>query len=175
MDNSLMHLYCGNGKGKTTAAVGLCIRAAGTGKRVLFSQFMKGQETGEVGILESVPNITVVRSKKEFPFYQNMTEEEKICLTNIHNEIIENIIESIDKKLLDIVVLDELTYPYNWNLINRDLVNNFIGNYKGKVEIIITGRNPDKFMVDLADYITEMKCVRHPFDKGVVAREGIEY
>lgn len=99
MDNSLMHLYCGNGKGKTTAAVGLCIRAAGTGKRVLFSQFMKGQETGEVGILESVPNITVVRSKKEFPFYQNMTEEEKICLTNIHNEIIENIIESIDKKL----------------------------------------------------------------------------
>ncbi|MEE1010246.1 MAG: cob(I)yrinic acid a,c-diamide adenosyltransferase [Agathobacter sp.] len=175
MDNSLMHLYCGNGKGKTTAAVGLCIRAAGTGKRVLFSQFMKGQETGEVGILESVPNITVVRSKKEFPFYQNMTEEEKICLTNIHNEIIENIIESIDKKLLDIVVLDELTYPYNWNLINRDLVNNFISNYKGKVEIIITGRNPDKFMVDLADYITEMKCVRHPFDKGVVAREGIEY
>lgn len=170
-----MHLYCGNGKGKTTAAVGLCIRAAGTGKRVLFSQFMKGQETGEVGILESVPNITVVRSKKEFPFYQNMTEEEKICLTNIHNEIIENIIESIDKKLLDIVVLDELTYPYNWNLINRDLVNNFISNYKGKVEIIITGRNPDKFMVDLADYITEMKCVRHPFDKGVVAREGIEY
>ena len=175
MDNSLMHLYCGNGKGKTTAAVGLCIRAAGTGKRVLFSQFMKGQETGEVGILESVPNITVVRSKKEFPFYQNMTEEEKICLTNIHNEIIENIIESIDKKQLDIVVLDELTYPYNWNLINRDLVNNFISNYKGKVEIIITGRNPDKFMVDLADYITEMKCVRHPFDKGVVAREGIEY
>ena len=175
MDNSLMHLYCGNGKGKTTAAVGLCIRAAGTGKRVLFSQFMKGQETGEVGILESVPNITVVRSKKEFPFYQNMTEEEKICLTNIHNEIIENIIESIDKKLLDIVVLDELTYPYNWKLINRDLVNNFISNYKGKVEIIITGRNPDKFMVDLADYITEMKCVRHPFDKGVVAREGIEY
>lgn len=71
--------------------------------------------------------------------------------------------------------MDELTYPYNWNLINRDLVNNFISNYKGKVEIIITGRNPDKFMVDLADYITEMKCVRHPFDKGVVAREGIEY
>ena len=175
MDNSLMNFYCVTGKGITTAAVGLCIRAAGTGKRVLFSQFMKGQETGEVGILESVPNITVVRSKKEFPFYQNMTEEEKICLTNIHNEIIENIIESIDKKLLDIVVLDELTYPYNWNLINRDLVNNFISNYKGKVEIIITGRNPDKFMVDLADYITEMKCVRHPFDKGVVAREGIEY
>ena len=100
MDNSLMHLYCGNGKGKTTAAVGLCIRAAGTGKRVLFSQFMKGQETGEIEALSHLPKVTILRSQKDFPFYSPMSDEQKQEIRDIHNDILDDISHKIFSSLL---------------------------------------------------------------------------
>ena len=93
MEKGLIHLYTGEGKGKTTAAVGLAVRAAGAGKRVMFLQFMKGRDTGELHALDQLPGIEILRSKKDFGFYFQMTEEQKEELTRIHNELLEQAVE----------------------------------------------------------------------------------
>lgn len=175
MEQKLVHVYHGDGKGKTTAAIGLAIRAAGNGNRVIFSQFMKGQQTGELEILKSLENIEVYRSDRDFPFYSQMNDKQKRELTDIHNGILESISKAAQAGEVDMVIMDEITYPYAWNLIDRQMLCSFIERNKGRVEIILTGRNPDQFMIDQADYITEMKCVRHPYEKGIGARKGIEY
>lgn len=175
MENGLMHLYYGEGKGKTTAAVGLAVRAAGAGKRVLFAQFMKGGKTGELAILRSISNITVLRSEKAFPFYRKMTEEDKAEQTLVHNRMLKNIFSRLQKEECDVIVLDEITYPYKWKLIDCGKVRELLATVQGRAEIICTGRNPDAFFLGQADYITEMKCIRHPYEKGIEAREGIEY
>jgi len=175
MDNGLMHLYYGEGKGKTTAAVGLAIRAAGAGRQVLFAQFMKGGKTGELSVFKSLSNITVLRSEKDFPFYRKMTEEEKAEQTLIHNRMLDNILDRFQKRECDVIVLDEITYPYAWKLIDCRKVRELLLAVRGRAEVICTGRNPDAFFLGQADYATEMKCIRHPYGKGIAAREGIEY
>ena len=173
VSNKLIHLYYGDGKGKTTAAIGLTIRAAGAKQKVCFVQFMKGGETSELAILDKMEEITVLRSSKEFPFYQQMSEDEKKELTLIHDAILEQIINNCSQ--IDLLVLDEITYPYTWNLVSKQKLEKLFEYCKNQVEIVCTGRNPDAYFVEQADYITEMKFIRHPFEKGVSARKGIEY
>lgn len=72
-------------------------------------------------------------------------------------------------------MLDEITYAYNWNLVDREKLENLINNRPNFLEIVMTGRNPEKFLMDAADYVTEMKCKKHPFEKGIQARKGIEF
>ena len=175
MTRGLIHVYHGNGKGKTTAAVGLSVRALGCGKRVIFSQFMKGQETGEIEALSHLPKVTSLRSQKDFPFYSQMSDEQKQEIRDIHNDILEKLSEIVANKQADLIIMDEITYPYKWGLINRDRVLQLMEACRGNVELVLTGRNPDDVMLDKADYITEMKCLRHPYEKGIMARKGIEF
>ena len=175
MEQVLVHVYHGDGKGKTTAAIGLCVRAAGNGMRVIFSQFMKGQKTGELAILKSLPEVKVLRSDRDFPFYRKMTDEDKLEITKIHNEILKEILEAVKKEEVELVVLDEITYPYAWGLLQKELFEELLSLAKGKVEVVMTGRNPDPCMLEAADYITEVKCIRHPYEKGIGARKGVEY
>ena len=159
MEKGLIHLYTGEGKGKTTAAVGLAVRAAGAGKRVMFLQFMKGRDTGELHALDQLPGIEILRSKKDFGFYFQMTEEQKEELTRIHNEL-------------------QVTYPINWKLLDETLLRRLLSREDDKPyfpEIVCTGREPQEWLVNCADYVTRMECVKHPFDRGIGAREGIEY
>lgn len=171
----LMHLYYGDGKGKTTAAIGLAIRAAGNGKKVLFTQFMKGGRTGELEELQRIGNITILRSKKQFPFYRDMTPEQKKEQTDIHNRMLDTILTAIRQREYDLIVLDEITYPYQWKLIDEKKLQEIVLAAKGVAELVCTGRSPAAFFLEQADYVSEMKCVRHPFEKGIRAREGIEY
>ncbi len=171
----LMHLYYGDGKGKTTAAIGLAIRAAGTGKKVLFTQFMKGSRTGELEELQRIGNVTVLRGEKRFPFYHDMTPEQKKEQTGLHNQMLDTILTAIRQEKYDLIVLDEITYPCQWNLIDEEKLKEMVLAARGITELVCTGRNPDAFFLEHADYISEMKCVRHPFEKGIRAREGIEY
>lgn len=171
----MLHLYYGDGKGKTTAAVGLAVRAAGTGKRVFFSQFMKGGRTGEVVALRQLSNIEILRCDKKMPFYSEMSEKQKTEITKFHNEIIQKISVGLANGQYDVVILDEVLYPYEWGLIDKALVRETIVQYKDKLEIICTGNGTDNFFRENADYITHMKAERHPFEKGVMAREGIEF
>lgn len=171
----LIHVYCGDGKGKTTAAIGLSVRAAGGGKKVLFVQFMKGGETGELEILRKLPGTEVLRSEKKFPFYKQMNEAQKEELTQIHNRLLETVRERIEAGVCDLLVLDELTYPYEWELLDKEKVKEIFERRTNRPEIVCTGRNPAGFFTERADYITEMKCLRHPYEKGIAARKGIEF
>lgn len=175
MQNGFIHLYYGDGKGKTTAAIGLAVRAAGAGKNVLFAQFMKGGHTGEIETLQKIENIDILRSTKKFPFYKNMTSAEKKAQASIHNQMLDEIIEATQNGKYDLIILDEITYPYHWNLIDNKKLCHFLLSGQGRTEIVCTGRNPDTFFLEYADYITEMKCVRHPYESGVPARKGIEF
>lgn len=171
----LHHLYYGDGKGKTTAAAGLAIRAAGNGKKVIFAQFMKGGESGELGILRELPGVRVIRCTRQFPFYKDMSDQDKAEITSCHNEILEQIRDIAGAGGCDVVILDEITYPYAWNLIDRRSVKEMLSGGVPGPEIICTGRNPDALFFDTADYITNMACEKHPYESGAAARAGIEF
>ena len=199
----MIQLYTGDGKGKTTAAVGQAVRAAGSGYRVMFCQFMKGGETGELEVLKELSQVEIYRCEREFPFFNAMTDRDKEEITEIHNAIIRNIIRRFDGlnntgnisvngsgAVGLMVVLDEMTYPLNWGLIDVSLFKDLVGKMKAlyngrsgdsgeeslsRIELVLTGREPDRFILENADYITEMKKLRHPFDCGIQARKGIEY
>lgn len=169
----MIHIYYGDGKGKTTAAIGLTVRAAGEGFHVWFCQFMKGNDTGELMILREIRDLVILRPQKKYPFYKNMSEAEKAELREEHNKIIEKVIE-IPNEESTLIVLDELTYAISYGLIDIDKVN-MVLNEKKKTEIVITGRNPQEFLLEQADYITNMKKEKHPYNAHIPARKGIEY
>lgn len=199
----MIQLYTGDGKGKTTAAVGQAVRAVGSGYRVMFCQFMKGGESGELEVLKELSQVEIYRCEREFPFFNAMTDRDKEEITEIHNAIIRNIIRRFDGlnntgnisvngsgAVGLMVVLDEITYPLNWGLIDVSLFKDLVGKMKtlyngrsgdsgeeslSRIELVLTGREPDRFILENADYITEMKKLRHPFDWGIQARKGIEY
>lgn len=170
----MIHLYTGEGKGKTTAAVGLCVRATGCGMRVIFAQFMKGNDTGELHVLKELSNVRILRSGKQFGFFKTLCEAQKAELTQIHNAMLDQILEAAAARECEMVILDEITYPVNWGLADPEKVKRLIAMAQD-LELVFTGRDPAEFLEACADYVTEMKAVRHPFQKGITARKGIEY
>lgn len=170
----LIHIYCGDGKGKTTAAFGLALRAAGRGFSIYIAQFLKSSETGELQTISSLSNISIIRSKKKFPFSFNMNDYQKAEITNIHNMIFDEAVSRCDEKQCDVLILDEIIAAYNYGYIDKLKVDSFLENPPENVEIILTGRNPSQKFIQIADYVSEIKKIKHPFDKGISAREGIE-
>lgn len=175
----MIHLYTGNGKGKTSAAVGLCIRASGWGQPVCFAQFMKGNETGELHVLEKLSNVTILRSKKDFGFYHSMCQADQAELTEIHNDILDKLLSLAKIEKYKMIVMDEITYPVKWELLDIKKLKQVLAMGKnrgpGETELVLTGRGADKILIDAADYVTEMTSVRHPYEKGIKARKGIEF
>ena len=175
----MIQLYTGNGKGKTTAAVGAAMRAAGSGRKVIFAQFMKGNDTGELHSLARIPEIEICRSAKEFGFYSTLSEEQKEELRAEHNRILDGLLEAFGisgRRKVSMVILDEITYPVNWGLVDCAKLKKLLELGKAKeLEMILTGRDAAPFLQDAADYLTEMTSVRHPYEKGIAARKGIEY
>lgn len=169
----MIHLYTGDGKGKTTAAIGLAVRAAGSGMSVMFAQFMKGNDTGELHSLGKLENVQIVRSERNFGFYSSMSDADKRELTGIHNRILDRLVAAAQSHACQLLVLDEITYPVKWELLDIEKLKALLS--CRDVELVCTGRDAARFLQDAADYITEMRCVRHPFDKGVAARRGVEY
>lgn len=171
----MLEIYTGNGKGKTTASIGLAIRFAGTGENVLFCQFMKGFNTSELNALKYVPNIEVIRNRQDFGFYRSMTEFEKLKMKSMHNDNLDYIETSLKLENFKLVILDEVTHAYEYNLLDKTKLEHIIDTYSNSIEIVVTGRNPHNFFLDRADYITNMEKVLHPFDRGIPARKGIEF
>ena len=166
-----LHIYCGDGKGKTTASIGLAMRAAGAGMKVCFVQFMKGGETAELDTLKLIPNISVHRCDKEYGFLWNMSDNEKAEITDTHNELLTMAFNSG----ADLVVLDEFNFAYSSGLMDKVLAEKLILDNKDNCEIVLTGRDPAEIFIQEADYVSEICCVKHPYEKGVTARKGIEY
>lgn len=169
----MIHLYTGNGKGKTTAAIGLAVRAAGSGMSVIFAQFMKGGDTGELHSLKQLEQVQICRSPRDFGFYGTMSGQDKRELTQIHNGLLDVLLEEAESGTCKMLVLDEVTYPVKWGLLDQDKLRRLLG--CRNVELVLTGRDAADFLMDAADYVTEMRCVRHPYEKGIAARRGIEF
>lgn len=174
MGNGLIHIYCGDGKGKTTASVGLTIRALGRGYQVVFLQFLKWQETGEVAVLNHLDGVTVVRGEQiPHKFTWNMNQDELHSLYSIHNALFQKAV-SLCQKDKCMLVLDEMIGTYDMKLIDRKMVLDFLKHKPDGLEVVMTGRNPAEELVALADYVSEIQKVKHPMDCGISARDGIE-
>lgn len=169
----LIHIYHGEGKGKTTAAVGLCIRALGRGQRVLFVQFLKAWDSGELHILSQLNHIQILRGKPSGKFTFQMNAAEKAECLQAHNKLWAEIAEHLQQSV-DLLVLDEILGAYSHNLLDKAQILDFLQNKPPQLEVVMTGRNPAPELLELADYISEIKKIRHPFDKGVSARVGVE-
>ncbi|MBP1547491.1 MAG: cob(I)yrinic acid a,c-diamide adenosyltransferase [Oscillospiraceae bacterium] len=167
----LLHIYCGDGKGKTTASLGLALRAAGAGMKVCFVQFMKGGDTAELETLNLIPDITVKRCNRAYGFVKNMSDKDKEEITVCHNGLLKYAFGGS----FDLVILDEFNSAYGCGLMNKELAEKLILDGKDKFEIAITGRNPAEIFLENADYVSEICCVKHPYEKGITARKGIEY
>lgn len=174
MEKGLIHIYCGDGKGKTTASIGLAIRALGRGYRVIFLQFLKWQDTGEITILSGLANAEIIRGT-DLPqkFTWSMCEAEKVILLEKHNEMFRKA-TSLCGSGKCLLVMDELIGTYDMGLIDKKMVLNFLQNKPAGLEIAMTGRNPADELVALADYVSEVKKIKHPMDQGITARDGIE-
>lgn len=166
----ILHIYHGNGKGKTTAAVGLAIRAAGAGFKVMFVQFLKNGSSSETGILKNIENITVCCCEACNKFTFQMNDEEKALVTARHNQMLKQAFGNN----AGMIILDEFLDAYNKNMIDKNISESLILNSSNR-EIILTGRNPAEIFLENSDYISEITSVKHPYEKGVTARRGIEY
>ncbi len=168
-----IHIYCGDGKGKTTASVGLAVRALGSGYHIIFVQFLKGSDSGELEVFRSLDNVEIIRSEVPMKFTYLMNEEELEECKERNKQIFEQAIsrELTDKTLL---VLDEVIGTMENKLLSKEVVMEFLHS-QPDCEVVMTGRGPSKEVIDIADYVTEMKKIKHPYDRGEMARKGIEY
>ncbi|CDB35142.1 putative cob(I)yrinic acid a c-diamide adenosyltransferase [Phascolarctobacterium sp. CAG:266] len=170
----LIHIYCGDGKGKTTAAVGLAVRCAGRGNKVLLVQFLKSRDSGELYSLAKLPDIEVMRGKESKKFTFQMNEEEKHALLIEHNKMFEQVLEKIKNGGYSLLILDEVIGALNAKVFEMPKLIEFLRHKPENLEVVLTGRNPAPELVEIADYVSEMRKVKHPMDKGIMAREGIE-
>ena len=170
MKQGLVHLYCGEGKGKTTAAMGLALRALGHGEAVVIVQFLKGGETGELAGLRKLGAV-ILRGKAGKKFAFQMNEAEKAETRALQTE-------NLQKALAlpcDLLILDEACAACRLGLVDETVLKKAVLQKPAQREVVLTGREPADWMLAAADYCTEMQCRRHPYEKGIAAREGVEY
>lgn len=169
-----VHFYYGDGKGKTSAAMGLALRAAGRGIPVLVVQFLKDGSSGEIGMLQKL-GIEVLAVEHLTGFTFQMTDTEREFCTAEQNKNLAIAASRCKERKCGLLVLDEIGSALAANMVDRDALFSLLETYKGKVEVILTGHKQDEELLRLADYVTHMEKVRHPFDQGMAAREGIEF
>jgi len=169
----LVHLYCGDGKGKTTAAVGLAVRAVGAGKHVVLTQFFKNGNSSEIKALAALPHMTLLHCKTPHGRYSKMSDAEKLQAKADYTALLEEVLCAAQDA--DLLILDEAVSACNYDTIREERVIRFLEEKPETLEVVITGRNPSEALLSCADYITEMKKLRHPYERGVKARYGIEF
>ncbi len=175
MERGLVHIYTGEGKGKTTAAVGLATRAAGQGLKVLFIQFFK-EEKASSGEKEGLRRLGVelVRSDVRHPMFTGNNTDLRAVKASVVGTY-EAAKEKLSKGGYGLAVFDEIMSAVNGGWIGADDVLGFLDSRPASLEVVLTGRNAPLELVKAADYVTEMLKIKHPFDRGVQARKGIEF
>lgn len=171
----MIHIYCGDGKGKTTAAIGLAVRAAGCGMKVLFARFLKNEDSGELRVLDSVPEIKVLHLKRSYGFFNTLSEETKAEVRQMYGELWDRIRKKVSGGQFQMLVIDEFMAAYRYELIDRADAIEFLEGKPEALEVVLTGRDPSPKLISLADYVSEIQKVKHPFDQGILARRGVEY
>lgn len=166
----LLHLYYGDGKGKTTAAMGLALRALGSGKRVVIVQFLKGGPSGEIPLLEQL-GAKVYRGKAGQKFVFQMSDAEKAATRALQDQ---NLAAAMAQPA-DLLLLDEAGSAWELEMVDAALLQQAVLQRPAGQECVLTAHAAPQWMLYAADYVTEMKCQRHPYQRGIAARKGIEY
>lgn len=176
MPKGLIHIYTGEGKGKTTASVGLAVRAAGQGLKVLFVQFFKvdNASSGEKEIFKNIPQVELIRSNVRHPIFTKERTDKELLKRSI-SETFETVKKKIASDDINLLVLDEINSVLAGGWLDIDDMIGFLEDRPEGLEVVLTGRDAPVELVKMADYVTEMLKIKHPFDNGVKARKGIEY
>ncbi len=169
----MVHIYCGEGKGKTTAAIGMAVRFAGTGT-VLFCQFLKGEAAGERAILKKVPGITVPEVPEKVPFFKTLKETEKKEWIRYYRQQWKHYQELMERETYGLVILDEILPAIGHGIFSKEEILAFMKKNHHS-ELILTGRYAPESFLNAADYVSVIQKKKHPFDKGIRARRGVEY
>ncbi len=165
----LVQIYTGDGKGKTSTGMGLLVRALGRGLKVKIIQLFK-RDTGEQFFFEN-SGVEYLQFKPLHPYFKTYDESE---LENLRKEFLEFWVEATrNLEAYDIVFVDEFGPGINWKIISEEMALEFIENKPKNTELILTGRDFPKSLIEKADYVSEIKKIKHPYDKGILAREGI--
>lgn len=174
METGLIHIYTGDGKGKTTAAIGLAVRCVGSGQKVVFTQLMKGNHSSERNVLEQIEGVYVVPAEKSFGFSWTLSEGGKDEARKAYTQQFQNAIAKAKAENCCMIIFDEVMSAYNNDMIDRAVVLSFLKNKPVELEVVLTGRMPEPELVALADYVSEVRKIKHPYDEGVPSRKGIE-
>ncbi len=170
----LVHIYCGDGKGKTTTGMGLCVRAAGYGYKVLIYQFMKNNNTSERKAMEKMENITFIDGREQVKFSFRMTPEEKEDARAFYDQQLEMVTKAAVEGGYDVLFMDETIYAILSGLLDEEKLITFLENKPDDLEVILTGQGPSEELIAHADYVSEIRKIKHPYDYGQHARKGIE-
>ncbi|NLI96037.1 MAG: cob(I)yrinic acid a,c-diamide adenosyltransferase [Synergistaceae bacterium] len=172
LEKGLLQVYTGNGKGKTTAALGLALRMSGHGGRVAVIQFMKGWDFyGEIEALKRIPGLRHERTGT--PDYVRRGQESPVDRSEAKRGL--DLARECLGGEFDLVVLDELNVVLDFGLLELEPVMELLRSRPPHVEVLVTGRGAPQALLEAADLVTEMREVRHPYTKGVVSRRGIDY
>lgn len=168
----LVHIYCGDGKGKSSAAFGLALRCSYYGNKIVLAQFIKSGESGEIQMLRKLPNVAYFGGNPTGKFSFQMDEGEKRGMAELESSVFAQAVEHArDAQML---VLDEVMAAISCGFLPLEAVVRFLNERPEGLEVILTGRNPPQELIELADYVSEIQKIKHPFDRGIAAREGIE-
>jgi cob(I)alamin adenosyltransferase len=171
-ERGLLVVYTGKGKGKTTAALGIVFRALGRGLKVAVVQFIKGKwKTGERTFAEKLPELTFLVMGLGFTWESDDISRDKEAARSAWQKAAEIIAAGQHT----IVVLDELTYVISYDFVSLEEILAVLGARPSHVHVVITGRNAPDELVAMADLVTEMKSIKHPFEKGIPAKPGIDF
>lgn len=170
----MIQAYFGNGKGKTTAAIGLSVRCVGCDNKLLFVQFLKNNDSAEFKVLEGICGIDILYSDEHYEIYDNLNKERTPALTKAYTKLL---FDDTKNKAgsYQMVVLDEILDAVEYGYIDEDELIKLLSEIKEHSEIILTGHSLTERIANVSEYISEIKEISHPYTKGVLAREGIEY
>jgi cob(I)alamin adenosyltransferase len=171
--SGLIHVYTGDGKGKTTAALGLALRAAGHGRRTYIGQFMKGQDYGELRAARMLGDLLTIEQYGQPTFvHADQVTEEDIRLARVGLEAARAAMLS---GAFDLIILDEINVALYFELLTVQDVLDLIDVKPPGVELVLTGRRVPQAILDRADYVTVMQEAKHPYQRGIQARKGVEF
>ena len=173
-EKRLTHLYWGYGKGKTTAVMGLALRALGTGWKVLIVQFLKESASGEVRMLEDL-GVPVFRCTHSDRFVFQMDEEEKIRTRASHEQALKQAIDMVHKEKVDMLILDEAGSACETEMLDREMLKAFVNQKPEHLELVMTAHKLEDWMYEAADYVTHMEMQKHPYNQGILARDGVDF
>ncbi|MFV0413245.1 MAG: cob(I)yrinic acid a,c-diamide adenosyltransferase [Oscillospiraceae bacterium] len=171
MQKGCLQVYTGDGKGKTTAAAGLAVRALGRGLRVGFFQFLKDGSSGEIEVLRRLGALVAAAPLQKFVW--EMTPQEKEGCAKAQGQLLAQAAEALPG--LDLAVLDEAACACTAGMLLLPALLTVVRQRPLGLELVVTGRGAPAPLLELADYVTEMRLLRHPYDAGLAARSGIEF